>query len=460
MAPVGFLFFLSTCWTLLHRGEGQDYYSQYTNYGGGGVDSSTPSQASYPTSYGYDQTSYNNYQPQPSPSVAACGDQHNLCSEWAKNNQCVENSGYMLEMCPQSCRAPCPQRPAPSYPSYPSYPYPSSYPYPYPSSYPSYPSTGYPSYPSSAGYYVSAAEFYQLQVNVSGIWEILNITNPDLVLNITAEMKKRLESRTQTTTSTSSTTTTTTTTSGSGFGTGAAGSADCCAGVKCVPRDKLSCSLNEQVLPYGECCYQCLGETGYRYGHCDMLPNTAIPLDQQTPIAGYVDVRQKLSGGKIEVRMQVLGFDSKSRSYGITVLQFGDLSRGCLSAGDHYNPFNNTHGGAKDQVRHLGDWGNVEADSTGEVNAIIKDEVASMVGPYSIIGRTIVIHANEDDLGRGEKAESKKTGNVGKRLACCVLGHSDGTHWKDLEKRRKRKREAVRVEGPSAKRVVRSPRRN
>ncbi|XP_066284863.1 uncharacterized protein [Branchiostoma lanceolatum] len=395
MAPVGFLFFLSTCWTLLHRGEGQDYYSQYTNYGGGGgkvieitesyeiIDSSTPSQASYPTSYGYDQTSYNNYQPQPSPSVAACGDQHNLCSEWAKNNQCVENSGYMLEMCPQSCRAPCPQRPAPSYPSYPSYPYPSSYPYPYPSSYPSYPSTGYPSYPSSAGYYVSAAEFYQLQVNVSGIWEILNITNPDLVLNITAEMKKRLESRTQTTTSTSSTTTTTTTTSGSG-----------------------------------------------------------------------------LSGGKIEVRMQVLGFDSKSRSYGITVLQFGDLSRGCLSAGDHYNPFNNTHGGAKDQVRHLGDWGNVEADSTGEVNAIIKDEVASMVGPYSIIGRTIVIHANEDDLGRGEKAESKKTGNVGKRLACCVLGHSDGTHWKDLEKRRKRKREAVRVEGPSAKRVVRSPRRN
>ncbi|KAI8483530.1 Superoxide dismutase [Cu-Zn] [Branchiostoma belcheri] len=303
------------------------------------------------------------------------------------------------------------------------------------------------------------------------------------------------------------------------FGTGAAGSASCCAGVKCVPRDKLSCSLNEQVLPYGECCYECLGETGYRYGHCDMLPNTAIPLDQQTPIAGYVDVRQKLSGGKIEVRMQVLGFDSKSRSYGITVLQYGDLSRGCLSAGDHYNPFNYTHGGPKDQIRyltggkvevflrlkgfarnlrsygvtvhelgdqskgctstldhynpfnlnhggpkdeirHLGDWGNVEADSTGEVNAIIKDEVASLVGPYSIIGRTIVIHANEDDLGRGDSPETKKTGNVGKRLACCVLGHSDGTHWKDLEKLRKRKREAVRVEGPSAQRVVRSPRRN
>ncbi|KAI8483529.1 hypothetical protein Bbelb_387520 [Branchiostoma belcheri] len=249
MAPAGVLVFLSICWTLLQRGEGQ-YYSQYTNYGGGGkrgkkacdvaanssgrekmsfsftlrmgrkygggrlleviyvflpssratrpqalrakvvdgglvvleqgwrdwsrgLDSSNPS-ASYPTSYGYDK-SYN-YQPQPSPSVAACGDQHNLCSEWAKNNQCVENSGYMLEMCPQSCRAPCPQRPAPSQKRLERV------------------DIGSRVSVQSSGYYVSAAEFYQLQVNVSGIWQILNITHPDLVLNITAEMKKRLES--------------------------------------------------------------------------------------------------------------------------------------------------------------------------------------------------------------------------------------------------------------------------
>ena len=41
-----------------------------------------------------------------------------------------------------------------------------------------------------------------------------------------------------------------------------------------------------------------------------------------------------------------------------------------------------------------------------------------------IIGRSIIIHEDEDDCGTGPNAESLKTGNAGKRIACAVIGYS------------------------------------
>ena len=104
--------------------------------------------------------------------------------------------------------------------------------------------------------------------------------------------------------------------------------------------------------------------------------------------------------------------------HGFHIHRLGDLRDGCNSACDHYNPENCHHGGRTSRTRHKGDLGNVEADAsrrcadTFEANVSLKD----------IIGRMLIIHADEDDLGMGDTEESLKTGSAGKRIACGVIG--------------------------------------
>jgi Cu-Zn family superoxide dismutase len=45
-------------------------------------------------------------------------------------------------------------------------------------------------------------------------------------------------------------------------------------------------------------------------------------------------------------------------------------------------------------------------------------------GKSNIIGRGLIIHADEDDLGQGTNPASKINGNAGKRIACAIIGIS------------------------------------
>lgn len=116
-------------------------------------------------------------------------------------------------------------------------------------------------------------------------------------------------------------------------------------------------------------------------------------------------------------------FNLPRGNHGIHIHEFGDTSNGCTSAGEHFNPFDMDHGGPESEIRHLGDLGNVYSRGTHHVTVVSKrDNLISLYGPYSVLGRSMVVHAMEDDLGRGENKDSKISGNSGARLGCGVIG--------------------------------------
>ena len=108
--------------------------------------------------------------------------------------------------------------------------------------------------------------------------------------------------------------------------------------------------------------------------------------------------------------------------HGFHIHQYGDLTKGCATAGPHFNPHKQTHGGPDKYVRHIGDLGNVQADDQGNGRYERVDHQVSLHGPFSVIGRSCVLHRLTDDLGEGGDEESLKTGNAGARIACGVIG--------------------------------------
>ena len=116
----------------------------------------------------------------------------------------------------------------------------------------------------------------------------------------------------------------------------------------------------------------------------------------------------------------------KNSTHAIHIHEAGDLSDDCTSACSHFNPFNKNHGGINSKERHVGDLGNISTDKNGKIiNMEIIDNMIKLRGNKSnIIGRSVVLHEDEDDNGLGNFPDSKTTGHSGKRIACAIIGYS------------------------------------
>lgn len=113
-------------------------------------------------------------------------------------------------------------------------------------------------------------------------------------------------------------------------------------------------------------------------------------------------------------------------SHGFHVHENGDCSAAdASSAGDHLNPGDQPHGGRGSDQRHVGDLGNIVADGNGMAMLDIQDDVISLEGPNSIIGKAVVVHSEQDDLN------SQPSGNAGERVACGVIEMHEVTAERD-----------------------------
>jgi len=121
---------------------------------------------------------------------------------------------------------------------------------------------------------------------------------------------------------------------------------------------------------------------------------------------------------KVDISGIIRGLNP-NQEHAIHIHETGDLSEGCDSCCAHYNPHNKNHGGPNSAERHVGDLGNIRANAEGIAEFKIID---SLVKVYSVIGRSIIVHADPDDLGLGGHSDSLKTGHAGKRIGCGVIG--------------------------------------
>lgn len=118
-------------------------------------------------------------------------------------------------------------------------------------------------------------------------------------------------------------------------------------------------------------------------------------------------------GVKVEAR--VSGLTPGKHAYHVHLL--GDCSApDGTSAGTHFNFSGSSKNPPADIQRITGNLGELQAGENGRATATATIEDAHLQGPFSIIGRSVVVHAQAND------PQSPPIGAAGARVACGVIG--------------------------------------
>jgi len=162
------------------------------------------------------------------------------------------------------------------------------------------------------------------------------------------------------------------------------------------------------IIVLGSCSATNQGATSGNVTHAqaDLTPT------QGNNVHGTVRFTQQGDGVRVEADLTGL----TPGTHGIHIHETGDCSSpDGSSAGAHYNPSSMQHGGPDASQHHMGDLGNIVADSTGAAHYDRVVGFLSLNGSTTIVGRSVVVHHDADDL------TSQPAGNSGPRIACGVI---------------------------------------
>jgi Cu-Zn family superoxide dismutase len=148
----------------------------------------------------------------------------------------------------------------------------------------------------------------------------------------------------------------------------------------------------------------------------------AVAVFKQSDIIGEAIATPKGKGAILTAQFTKL----PPGKHGFHIHVAGDLrGEGCAGACAHLHvgpPV--AHGdrpgrrATRKATRHSGDLGNIQLrGKKAKYKYYLQD-----LKPEDLWGRTLIIHADEDDLGLGAHEDSKTTGHSGARIGCAIFG--------------------------------------
>ena len=174
-------------------------------------------------------------------------------------------------------------------------------------------------------------------------------------------------------------------------------------------------SMKSSCAPFNQC-----GGKISRECIAKLFPDKII---KNNKVKGIVNFKERENKLIIEYNIKNLS----DGEHGFHIHKCGDITKGCNSGCEHFNPFGKNHGSLTSKDSHAGDLGNIISKNGISQGKIVTSKIDIIPGSKkSIIGRMIIVHQDKDDLGLGNNEESLKTGNAGKRLSCGIIVIKDG----------------------------------
>ena len=150
----------------------------------------------------------------------------------------------------------------------------------------------------------------------------------------------------------------------------------------------------------------------------------------KSKIKGWVHF-QKTEDKQVLVRAKISGLEP-NKKYGFHIHKYGDCRENGKNAGGHLGAYKGVpHGAPNSEESHMGDMGNLIAGKEG--TAVYKEVLDICM--RKIGGRSVIIHANEDDL------KSQPSGNAGPYIGCGIIGYVQKSHQTEKKPAKEKKEE-------------------